>query len=586
MPKGPTLLMTFKAKPVVKRAQRPSWDGQERRNLYLNIGFGVVTIAAVVILLIAAGLSWYNDHLVAVGSLNGQSISKDEYRDRLAIENWRLNQVEQQIRTAIAAGKLTDADGQSQLSSVNQARQSLASDTLERLIDNKLQASLAAEEGVTVTPADVDAQLLKEATTPETRHAWVIEVKPETDAGATEPTAAQKAAAKAKADAALKDLQGGKAWEDVAQTVSTDSSTSAQSGDLGLLRATDTQQDAAFMKALFAAKANTPTGVIEGADGIYRIGRVTEITAESVDAEYQSKLTNDGIDLAKYRIVVQGDVIRQKLEDKVVADVTGPGPQRHVLEIEIKEPSTTPAADAVKVRHILYSPKGDPSGASALDPADPAWKAAEDKADATYKKLQADPSLFDSIARAESDETSDRGVTGTGGKLPYFDSSSSVDEAFKGAILAPGLQPGQILAPVKSAFGWHVIQIMYRPPDIDWLTKLKAKADAGADFAALARDNSEATSAGSGGDAGWIAKGQLDERLTAGIFGTTVGSTSSIVGVPGDGIYLFKVLAEETRTPEGEQLDKIKSSAFSNWYTEKKDAATITRDPAITSSTG
>ncbi len=578
--------MTFKAKPVVKRAQRPSLDSHERRNLYLNIGFGLVTLAAVAILLIAAGLSWYNDHLASVGSVNGQSISKDEYADRFAIESWRLDQVEQAIRTAVAAGQLTDTAGQGQIRSVGQARQSLASDTLERLIDNRLQAGLAAEEGITVTPADVDARLLKEATTPETRHAWVIEVKPETAPGAAEPTPAQKTAAKAKADAALKDLQGGKAWETIAQSVSTDTTTSAQSGDLGWIRATDTQLDEAFQKALFAAKANTPTDVFEGADGIYRIGRVTEIAPESVDAEYQSKLTNAGIDLAKYRLVVQGDVIRQKLEDKIVADVSGPGPQRHVQEIYIKQPSTPPGADAIKVRQILYSPKNDPRGAASLDPNDPAWKAAENEADATYKKLQADPSLFDSIARTESDETADLGDTGTGGKLPYFDSSSQVDAAFKAAILAPGLQPGQLLAPVKSAFGWHVIQVMYRPPDLEWLNSLKTKANGGADFATLARDNSEATTAGIGGDLGWIAKGQLDARQEAGIFGTTVGSTSSIVAVPNDGIYLFKVLAEETRTPEGKQLDQIKSSAFSNWYSQKKEAATITRDSTLAGSTG
>jgi parvulin-like peptidyl-prolyl isomerase len=578
--------MTFKAKPVVKRAQRPSLDGHGRRNLYLNIGFGLVTVAAVVILLVAAGLSWYNDHLAPVGSVNGQSITKDDYADRYAIESWRLDQVEQAIRTAVAAGQLTDTEGQSQLSSVSQARQRLAGDTLERLIDNRLQASLATEEGITVSPADVDARLVKEATTPESRHAWVIEVQPETDAGATDPTPAQKTAAKAKADAALKDLQGGKAWETIAQSVSTDATTSSQSGDLGWIRATDTQLDDAFHKALFAAKVNTPTDVVEGADGIFRIGRVTEVAPETVDAEYQSKLTNAGIDVAKYRLVVQGDVIRQKLEDKIVADVSGPGPQRHVQEIDIKQPSTLPGADAIKVRHILYSPKNDPSGAAALDPNDPAWKAAEDEADATYKRLQADPSLFDSIARTESDETGDLGDTGTGGKLPYFDSSSQVDAAFKAAILAPGVQPGQLLAPVKSAFGWHVIQVMYRPPDLAWLNSLKTKADGGADFATLARNNSEATTAGIGGDLGWIAKGQLDARQEAGIFGTVVGSTSSIVAIPNDGIYLFKVLAEETRTPEGKQLDEIKSSAFSNWYSQKKDAAEITRDPTISGSTG
>ena len=512
--------MTFKAKPVVKRAQRPSLDSHARRNLYLNIGFGLVTVVAVVILLVAAGLSWYNDHLASVGSVNGQSISKDEYADRFKIETWRLDQVEAAIRTEVAAGHMTDTDGQSQLSAVSQARSSLPADTLERLIDNRLQAGLATEEGVTVTPADIDARLLKEATTPESRHLWVIEVQPETDTGAIEPTPAQKTAAKAKADAALKDLQGGKAWETVAQAVSTDATTSPQSGDLGWIRATDTQLDPEFQKGLFAATVNTPTDVIEGADGIYRIGRVTEIDAEAVDTEYQSKLTTAGVDLAKYRQVVQGDVIRQKLEDKIVADVTGPGPQRHVQEIYIKQPSALPGADAIKVRHILYSPKDDPSGAASLDAADPAWKAAEDEADATYKRLQADPSLFDSIARTASDETGDLGDTGTGGKLPYFDSSSQIDEGFKAAILKPGLKAGDLLPPVKSQFGWHVIQVMYLPPDLDWLNGLKTKADGGADFATLARNNSEATSAGKGGDEGWIAKGQLNASLEAGIFGT------------------------------------------------------------------
>jgi parvulin-like peptidyl-prolyl isomerase len=574
--------MTFKAKPVVKRAQRPSWEGHDRRNLYLNIGFGVVVAAAVIILVIAAGLSWYNDHLSPVGSVDGQSITTDEFRDRFAIETWRLDEAERRIRTAKTAGQLTEANSTSQLEVVSQQRQQLAGVTLERLIDNKLQANLAAEEGVTATPADIDARLLVEATSPELRHAWVIEVTPESDPGSVAPTDAQKAAAKAKAEAALKDLQGGKAWEQVAQTVSTDASTAPQSGDLGWLTATDSQADEPYIKAIYAAKVNTPTDVIEGTDGIYRIGRVTEITPEAVDTEYQSKLTNDGIDIAKYRTVLQGDVIRQKLEDKIVAEVTAPGLQRHVLEISITEPQTPPGADAVKVRHILYSPNHDPGGASALDPADPAWKAAEDQADATYARLQADPSLFDSIGRAESDESSDRGPTGSGGKLPYFDSSSSVDAAFKAAIIAPGLQPGQILPPVKSAFGWHVIQIMYRPPDVDWLTALKAKADGGADFGTLARDNSEATTAGVGGDLGWIAMGQLDDRLIAGIFGAKVGSTSSVVAIPGDAVYLFKVLAEETRTPEGRQLDELKTSAFSNYYTKKKAAAVITRDPTIT----
>jgi len=571
--------MTFKAKPVVKRAQRPSWEGQDRRNLYMNIGFGIVVLAAVAILAVAAALTWYDDHLVSVGSVDGQSISKDEFRDRYQIEAWRMDESERRIRTAGVAGQLSEADVASQLESLDSSRQQLASIALERLIDAKLQARLAVEEGIATTPEDVDAALLDEATTPEQRHAWLIAVAPELSAGAVTPTAAQKAAARTAAEAALEEIANGKAWEDVAAATSTDAATAPQGGDLGWLQADDTQTDEPYLTAIFAAEANTPTAVIEGEDGTYRIGRVTEIAPKTVDDAYQAKITNDGIDLAKYRMAVLADVVHQKLEDKIVAEVSQPGPQRHVQEIFIAQADSGLGADAIKTRHILYSPNGDPGSAGSLDAADPAWAAAEQLAQATYLKLKANPELFDSIARAESDEGSAQGLTGTGGKLPYFDSQSSIDEAFKSAILKPGLKAGDLLEPVKSSFGWHVIQVMYLPPDLDRLNAIKALADKGEDFATLARDNSEGQEAGAGGDVGWIAKGQLDQGLIDAIFVTGIGKTTGVVTVADDGLYLYKVLGEEVRTPEGRQLEELRSTAFSDWYNDKKGAAKIERDP-------
>ena len=188
---------------------------------------------------------------------------------------------------------------------------------------------------------------------------------------------------------------------------------------------------------------------------------------------------------------------------------------------------------AIKTRHILYSPKDDAQGAADVPDTDPSWDIAKTEAEAAYVKLLADPSLFDSIARAESDEASATGASGTGGKLPYFDKDSEIDEAFKAAITAEGLKPGDLIAPIKSAFGWHVIQVMYGPTDRDHLDALKTQADAGADFGVLARDNSEAPDASSGGDIGWVAKGQFDELATAAIFAAPVGKTSSVVSVAG-----------------------------------------------------
>ena len=67
---------------------------------------------------------------------------------------------------------------------------------------------------------------------------------------------------------------------------------------------------------------------------------------------------------------------------------------------------------------------------------------------------------------------------------------------------------------------------MYHPTDEDHLKALKEQADRGADFGVLARDNSDAPTAGTGGDLGWIAKGQLDDDLTDAIFAAPIGKTS------------------------------------------------------------
>ena len=68
------------------------------------------------------------------------------------------------------------------------------------------------------------------------------------------------------------------------------------------------------------------------------------------------------------------------------------------------------------------------------------------------------------------------------------------------------------------------------------------------------------------------------------LVGTPIGKTSDPVTVAGDGTYLFKVLSEETRTPEGRQLDGLTSTAFSRWYDSKKSSVVITRDETIANS--
>jgi parvulin-like peptidyl-prolyl isomerase len=252
--------------------------------------------------------------------------------------------------------------------------------------------------------------------------------------------------------------------------------------------------------------------------------------------------------------------------------------QRHIQEIAIQATNPPPGADAVKVRHILFSPSDDPQAAQTLPADDPTWSEAQLAAEKAYEELKKDPSKFDQMARDESDETSAIGETGTGGKLPYVDSASSFVQGFKDAVLKPGLKDGEILPPFKTEFGWHVVQIMNHPPDSAVMENLRNQIVGGADFGDIARDWSDGPEAGTDGDKGWIAQGLIDERLRRAIFETPVGEVSQIVEVPDAGLFLYKVLEERTQKPDEEQAATIDARAFQNWYGEKKSGVTITRE--------
>lgn len=555
--------------------------------MLLNVGFGLTIVVALLMLLIYVGYTWYNDHLSSVGSVNGQSISKDAFRKQVAINDFRADYQNRRIRTLLTAGHLRNADVQARQAVLQQRSQQKATISLEQLVDGAVMAQLASTKNVTVTDADVDARLTEDATTPELRHAWMIAVAPDLADGETTATDAEKAAAKAKADQALADLAAGKDWETVAKAVSTDGSKN-QGGDIGFIDK-NAALDPPFVDAVMAATQNAPTAVIEGADGTYRIGRVTEIVAPVVDATYLDQVKEAGIDLGDYREALRRDVLRTKLSDAVVAQYLAPGPQREVSEIHLGidvDPSTgSPTgkeADptAVKIRHILYAPGGDAAAAASVAPDDAAWAEAETKAKAAYEKLKADPSLFASLVASDSD---DSGSSSRGGTY-WFTPDDSLLPEFHDAIFKPGLTPGQLLEPVKTAAGWHVIQIEHFPTDIEWANTLKQSIDAGTlTFADARRDNTD-TATSTTGNEQWIVKGQLPPEIEAAVFAAPIGKVSNPLSVDGDGVYLFLVSQEQNRAPDAAQKAGLESSAFPTWYSAQKGAYTIERDPAITAS--
>jgi peptidyl-prolyl cis-trans isomerase C len=557
--------MTFRARPVAGRSGRAPQPG-DRRNFFINVGFVVAILGAAIILVVAVIATWYDGHLAPAAKVGGTTITKDQFAARYNIESFRLDYAEARLRTLANHGWLTESQQAQQLQFLQTTRNQLPTITLERMIDSVIQERLAAEmaPAVTITDADIDARILDEATIKEQRHAWVIEVAPEKDTGAREPTAAQKSAARQKADQALADLRSGKPWDEVATAVTT-APYGGENGDLGFL-GQGVDYDQVYLDAIFAAPLDTVTPVLEGADGVYRIGRVTATGEGEVDTTFEARIVEAGIEREAYRLAVRSDVVRDRLQERVVADLSKPAPQRHVQQIFLQD-AGVPSPSAVKVRHVLYAPKDDPAAASTVPETDPAWRTAEEDARATYQRLKADISQFDAIAREESDEES---AKSTGGRLPYFDESSSIDPAFAAAILG-NHQPGTLLEPVKSGFGWHVIQVQHGPTNATWAAELKKQLDSGAAFADLARDHSDGPESVSGGDLGWISRGELSKDVEDLIFRTPVGSVSDPTEVPNEGIYLVKVVAEEVRPPTPAQLATYEESGFENWYAPRKE---------------
>jgi parvulin-like peptidyl-prolyl isomerase len=562
--------MTFRARPTTRTGRRSGYESDHRRNLYFNIGFGAV-IALAVLLLVGAGVAtWYDEHLAPVATVNGAAITKDDLRARVALEVFRLDTLESRTREKVSAGRMSAAQGTQLLNYITQQKEQIGSVAYEREIDTMLLLQLAPKQNVQVAAAEVDAQITKDATTPESRHTYLIQVTPETSTGATLPTQAQKDAAKKKADGLLADLQGGKSWEDVVKA-SGDADAAETNGDLYFIDKGLTSPDEAFVDAIFALAAPGYTAVIEGADGVYRIGRLAEINAELVDPNYMKRAADAGVAEAVYRRSAEAIVARDTIEAQILADVVDkPSEQRRAAELEIENNGGDPIpAGAVLVKHLLYSPKDDPNAAAALAADDPAWKAAEDEAKKAYEELHAGTTRFVDLAPGSDDTTS----AAANGFLPYFakdDPSTQLDPAFAAAIFADGLQPGQVLAPVKSAFGWHVIQFVTADdPSVRSQKLIDEVTKPGADVAKLVAESSIASSAVDGGDLGWIARYQLARNVEDAIFATQANGVST--PSQGDGLRFYKVSEIATRSPDPDQVTTLRDNAFANWYQGIKD---------------
>ena len=207
---------------------------------------------------------------------------------------------------------------------------------------------------------------------------------------------------------------------------------------------------------------------------------------------------------------------------------------------------------AVLVKHILYSPNHDPSGASALKADDPAWAAAKAEAEDAYAKLKAGTATLRLPGRRRATTP---GPAATNGFLPYFsqaDTSTRSTRRSRPPSTPPGSQPGQLLEPVQSAFGWHVIEFVTADDPTTRATAARGRRRRRP--APTSRSSRRTTPSTRRPAKGGIAG--LDRQLPApGRPGGRRSAASRPAGSArrshaSDGIRIFKVTAVQTRLPD------------------------------------
>jgi len=585
--------MTFRTRTAPKPTRRRARRDDNRRTIYMTLSFTLAIVAALSLMGGVFVAGYYADHGASIAAVNGEVISKDAVRDRASLNLAIYARQIADYTTLRNQGKIT-TDEYTTLTNTIQSNESLStiySSSLTQLIDESEIRQYAAKNNIAVTDQMVTDQVRTDSTIDEMRHVKIIGVTPEPTPPSSAVTSTDITNALTKIQGYLNEVKGGKAWDDVA-TEANSASTGTSVGDIGLVTKSSLQVDPDIADAIFAlAKPNDMTTIFKGTDGTYRFATVSSIVPAYVDADWQNSIgtaSNAGLYQAYARAEATQKAVQTAIEAKYVSGATV---QRQVLEIAVAPGYGQPGnGDEVKISMIVFAPGHSESNAANVPTTDSSWTDAKARADAAVAKLRADPSQFAKMA-ADTTVNDDQYWNSSGGSVPWipadlFNAQTTAGSTGLGLtnvaqfVFAPGLATGAILDPIQEPSQGYVV-VLYQgrraAPDQRIADDL-LQINSGVDFATVAKQNSESADASTGGDLGWVSPYMLTADQQAAIFQTPVGRVSNIVN--GNGYYLYKIIDQQTRTPDAAQQAKLKKVVFPRWLSELQANSLVWQDTA------
>ena len=586
--------MTIRSRPVLDRKHRPRWQDELRTQQLTVIGFAVAIAVALGIFGAAAWNGWWESHLRPVASVDGETYSRGELdvRERII----RAEAVAQLTELSAQLGGPRDQLLQQQIDSLSQRLNAIPTTAAGSLVDGAVLRAQADAFDVTVGDDAVDAEIAERVTLPERVQARLILVEPETGGTADEepaegeegeeaddePTQEQLDAARDAAQAARDRIEGGEEFAAVATEVS-DDFTSTVGGELGWFEDGDVAYDEYF-DALADAGAGDLVGPVELERG-FAVLQLVARRDRTTEGGLDELLNGQGVSDQAYRSFVREQLLVESylahFGDEVVGDSA---PQQRVAEIVIR-PLAAEAVPQERARHVLVQP--DPELEDQAEATDEQWEAALAEAEQVAEQVRAEGADWFAIAEEHSDDT---GSGARGGDLGWYDPAASPYVAeFAGAL--EELEVGEISDPVRTEFGYHVIQKTGERESPEeqaaaLVEELRADPERFAEVAERVSENPE--TAREGGELGWIARYQLDPMLEDAVFGLTeVGEVSDPVDAGESGTVIYQLLeTSNDREIDEDQRTAIQQAGFERWLEEEVRAPIPTWvDPQFSSTT-
>jgi parvulin-like peptidyl-prolyl isomerase len=556
--------MTFRSRPVLDRRHRPRWQDELRTQQLTIIAFALAIALALGIFGAAAWSGYWDTHFRPVASVAGTTFDRGDLSEREAILRAELIAAATELQAQLGGPR--DQFIQQQIDSISLQLSGLDTTAAQSLVDGAVLAARAGDYGVSVSDEAVEAEIAERTGLPERIRAQLILVAalPDDAEADDEPTEEQLAEARTAAQAARDRVQGGEDFAAVAGEVSDDFTASA-GGVLGWFGADDFAYDEYFT-ALADAEPDDLVGPIETDDG-FAVLRLVERREATSEGPLRDLLRGENVSDTSYREYLRGELLTDAFTEYFADEiVTSPAPQRRVAQILISADAQATVPQE-RARHVLVQPL--PDATEQADATDEEWAAAEEVALEVRDLVLAEDADWFEIAEAYSH---DPGSAVRGGDLGWYDPEASPFVTEFADALAE-LEVGEVSEPVRSQFGWHVIQKTgERESPQEQAEQLAAMLRDDPDaFAEMAeRVSEDHATAREGGEVGWIARYERDRMFEDAVFGLDAVGEIGQVDAGTAGITIIQLLeVSDSREIEEIRLAAIHRTGATRWLDDE-----------------